>query len=110
MESIRWDDITAVYDKMQSRQLLETKARPGTIPGHLLCICAFARADRRDGRWKGADWWIDYYAEFKGIDCAKLREAIELYWQKCRGWHDDAEDIVEELSKVENRISFEQGS
>lgn len=85
--------------KMQVRKLLETKPKPSTVPGHILCIAAFAREERREGVWRGPADTLAFYAKFKKINLQVLREGIEAYWQKCGCWPRRAEDIVEELSR-----------
>lgn len=85
---------------MQGRRLLEKRAAPGSVAGHIMSIAVFGRAERRTGDWLGAAEVIEEYALWKHIDVDVLRHQIEAYWKDTGHWYGGADSIIEELSRV----------
>lgn len=100
MDNITWADFDEAYTRMQALRLLEVKARPGTVPGHMLTLAIFGKGQKRVGEWKGGAVLLDWYAEYKQIDPAALRRAIESYWVDCGYLAISAERIIEKLMEV----------
>lgn len=99
-DAVEWDDIRIVYERMKGRQLLKLQAKPGTIAGHLLCIAAFGRAQRRTGAWFGAINLLRDYADWKGVEYETLCGAVVKHWRSCGHWGGTAPGIVEVLSRI----------
>lgn len=100
MDEITWRDFDEVYTRLQAWHLLEIKARPGTVPGHLLTLGVLGKAMVRDGKWKSGRELLDSYAVQKGIDPDALRRAIEAYLVDCGWFPRGAGWIIEKLIGV----------
>ena len=95
-----WDDIAVVHERMRQRKLLDVRAKPGSIAGHILCMCTFGRAARRAGGYVGALQLLRDYADWKRIPEGELVRCIEAHWGRTGHLRKPALELVEELSRI----------
>lgn len=95
---IGWEDLRAVYTKMQGLQLLPTGYGPCETAGALMTIATYAHAVNRGGDGGNLSNLLDQYGAYTGVQPMVIRRKIELYWQRCGHTPMAAEDIVEVIS------------
>lgn len=93
-----WEDVGTVYDRMQALGLLNIRASPGGITGHIMSLAVFARAARYQDVNFDLEEFIELYCKCKNINKDDLTERIREYREDLGHLDTDPITLLEVLS------------
>lgn len=95
-----WDDVDAVYTRMQAKRLLRLRSGPTAIAGKIMCIAVFARAARFQDPYFDAEDFLEEYCECRNLDYYKLIDEMQQFYDSLGCWETSAIINLEELSAL----------